>query len=58
MNGLGKEYFNNGKLKYTGEYLDGKYNGKGTLYFKDGKVKFEGEFVKGKKIKKIKDKNN
>ena len=39
-NGEGKEYFNNGSLKFKGEYLNGKrWNGKG--YNKDGIIDFE-----------------
>ena len=30
-NGIGKEYYKNGKLKYEGEYLDGERNGKGKI---------------------------
>ena len=34
-NGKGKEYYSkNGKLKYDGEYLDGKWNGKEKNIFK------------------------
>ena len=51
---MGKEYYSNGKLKYVGEYLDGKYNGKGKEYFKNGKVKNKGEYLNGKIIKKKK----
>ena len=40
-----------GKLKYDGEYLDGKWNGKGKEYFQNGKLKYNGEFLNGKKIK-------
>ena len=29
MNGKGKEYYDNGKLKFEGEYLNGERNGKG-----------------------------
>ena len=31
-NGKGKEYNENGNLKYDGEYLNGKYNGIGKFY--------------------------
>ena len=50
-NGFGKEYYENGILKYVGKYLDGKYNGKGNEYFPNGKIKFKGEFINGKKSK-------
>ena len=32
INGKGKEYFNNSKLRYEGNYLNGKRNGIGTEY--------------------------
>ena len=48
-NGKGKEYYNNGKIKFEGEYLNGnRLSGKGYDYFfdkliliieKDGKAK-------------------
>ena len=40
-----KEYYNNGKLKFEGEYLNGKRNGKFYEYFDDGTIRFEGEFL-------------
>ena len=48
-NGKGKEYNNNGKLIFEGEYLNGKRNGKGKEYYYDGSLKFEGEYLNGKK---------
>ena len=49
-NGTGKvkEYFPNCKLKFEGEYLNGKKNGKGKKYY-DGRLEFEGEYLNGKK---------
>jgi hypothetical protein len=44
--GEGKCY-KNGKLRYEGCLVGGKYHGKGKLYHKNGEVKFEGYFVKG-----------
>ena len=39
-NGKGKEYYDNGKLKFEGEYLKGKiWNGKG--FNLNGKLEFE-----------------
>ena len=39
-NGKGKEYYDDGKLKFEGEYFNGKkWNGK--EYNKDGKIEFE-----------------
>ena len=49
-NGKCKEYYKNGKLKFEGEYIDGKRNGKGKEYNYDGSLKFEGEYVDGKRI--------
>ena len=50
----GKEYnINNEKLKFEGEYLNGKRNGKGKEYYDNGKLKFEGEYLKGEKWKGI-----
>ena len=56
MNGTGKvkEYDFNGKLKFEGEYLNGKRNGKGKEYDFNGKLKFEGEYLNGKKTEKEK----
>ena len=48
-NGKGKEYDDDGKLKFEGEYLYGNRNGKGKEYF-DGKLRFEGEYLNGKKL--------
>jgi len=42
-NGKGKEYNDNGKLKFEGEYKNGKrWNGKGKEYYGNGKLEFEG----------------
>ena len=46
----GKEYYyDNGKLKFEGEYLNGKRNGKGKEYDYDGNLEFEGEYLHGEK---------
>ena len=50
-NGKVKEYYDNGKLKFEGEYLNGKRNGKGKEYNYDGKLIFEGEYLYGNKLK-------
>ena len=52
-NGKVKEYDYKGKLRFEGEYLNGKMNGKGKEY-KDGKLEFEGEYLNGQRIKKNK----
>ena len=37
-NGKVKEYYDNGKIKFEGEYLNGKRNGKGKEYDEDNKL--------------------
>ena len=49
-----KRNYNNGKLKYEGEYLNGERNGKGKEYWYDGTLIFEGEYLNGKKLEKPK----
>ena len=49
INGNGKVKEFNGKLKFEGEYLNGKRNGKGKEYDYKGNLKFEGEFLDDKK---------
>jgi len=45
-----KEYYDNGKLEFDGEYLNGKKHGKGKEYdYYYGKLKFDGEYENGKK---------
>ena len=46
--GKGKEYYYDGKLKFEGEYLNGKRKGKGKEYDYGGKLVFEGEYINGK----------
>jgi len=48
-NGYVKEYGYEGKLKFEGEYLNGKRNGKGKEYDYEGKLKFEGDYLNGKR---------
>ena len=47
--GKGKEYKDDGKLIFDGEYLDDKRNGKGKEYNDDGKLIFDGEYLNGEK---------
>ena len=47
--GFVKEYYNNGKLRFEGEYVNGQRNGKGKEYNYDSKLRFEGEYLNGKK---------
>ena len=46
-NGNGKEieFYDNGKIKFEGEYLNGKRIG----YNESGKLSFEGEYLEGKR---------
>ena len=48
-NGKVKEY-NENKLIFEGEYLNGKRNGKGKEYDLNDKLIFEGEYLNGKRI--------
>ena len=48
-NDKGKEYNNNDKILFEGEYKNGKRNGKGKEYDENGKLIFEGEYLKGKR---------
>ena len=47
-NGFIKEYYYLDKIKYEGEYLNGKRSGKGKEYYYDGTLIFEGEYLNGK----------
>ena len=42
----GKEY-DDGRLIFEGEYLEGERNGKGKEYYYDGELIFEGEYLNG-----------
>ena len=48
----GKEYYENDKLKFEGEYIKGLRNRKGNKYYYNGNLKFEGEYLNGKKLKR------
>ena len=50
-NGKGKEYRDNNKLIFEGEYLNGKRNGKGKEYDEDGNLEFEGIYLYNFKLK-------
>jgi len=52
-----KEYYDNEKLKFEGEYLNGEKNGKGKEYFKSGILRFEGEYLNGERNGKGKEYN-
>jgi len=36
--GKGKEYYDNGELKFEGQYLNGRKHGKGKEYNKNGEL--------------------
>ena len=58
-NWKGKEYDNNGKVIYKGEYLDGKrWNGKGKEYDNNGKLIYEGKYLNGERNCKGKEYDN
>ena len=44
-----KEFYEDGKLKFEGEYKNGKRCGKGKEYESNGKLKFDGEYLNGKR---------
>ena len=46
-NDIRKEYYDNDKLKYEGEYLIGKRISKGKEYDSNGLLIFEGEYLNG-----------
>ena len=49
INGLFNEYYDNDRLEFEGEYLNGKRNGKGKEYnLFTGKLRFEGEYLNDK----------
>ena len=51
-NGEGFEYYDNGKIKFKGEYLNGERNGKAIEYESNwSEIIFEGEYINGKKKK-------
>ena len=54
INGKGKEYYDEGRLEFEGEYLNGKRNGKGKEYYDNNNLKFEGEYLNDKKMEKEK----
>jgi len=50
IEGNGKEYYGNQRLKYVGTYKNGKYDGNGILYYEYfGYIKYIGEFKDGMK---------
>ena len=55
MNGYAKDYYDNGKLKFEGEYLNGKRNGKAKEFYHNGFLKFEGEYLNDERNGKAKE---
>ena len=48
-NGIGKEYYLNGKISYSGDFENGQFTGKGIKYKKDGKtIDYKGDFIANK----------
>ncbi len=47
-NGKGIEYYENGSIKYEGEFSEDEYNGKGKLFYPNGDY-YIGQFIFGKK---------
>lgn len=48
VNGYGTLYYTEtGKVKYEGNWKDGKFDGYGTLYDEDGEIEYKGEWKKG-----------
>ena len=54
MNGKVKEYFENGKIKFEGEYLNGKRSGKAKEYNEQSSLISEGEYLNGIEMEKEK----
>ena len=48
-NGKVKKYTDYGKLRFEGEYLNGRRNGKGKEYDYDDQLMFEGEYLNGQR---------
>ena len=61
-NGKGKEYNDEGKLIFEGEYLNGEKNGRGKEYYirsSDEEIMiFDGEYKNGKKNGNVKEIDN
>ena len=44
-----KKYYESGKLKWKGFYLEGKKTGEWTGYFENGNLWYVGNYIEGKK---------
>ncbi|MBU4540018.1 MAG: hypothetical protein KJ774_02195 [Firmicutes bacterium] len=49
--GYCKEYYDNGQLKYEGEFVNGVWHGEGRSYDRNGRLVFKGKFSYGKPAK-------
>ena len=49
INVLFNEYYDNGRLEFEGEYLNGKRNGKGKEFSDGGNLIYDGEYLNGKR---------
>ena len=47
-NGYGKEYYNDDKFKFEGEYFNGKRSGIEKIYYDNGQIKIESEYIDDK----------
>lgn len=45
----GTSYYEDGNIKYKGEFNNSGYNGKGILYWQNGNVKYDGEWSNNKR---------
>ena len=48
-NGKGyiKEYNNENRLEFEGEYSNGNINGRGKAYYRNGQLNFDGKYLNG-----------
>lgn len=45
----GTSYYEDGNIKYKGEFNDSGYNGKGIVYWQNGNIKYDGEWLDNKR---------
>jgi len=41
--------YDNGKLKFEGEYLNGNRNGMGKEFYDNGKLEYRGDYLNGER---------
>ena len=44
-----KHYYDNDKLRFEGNYIDGEPDGKHTYYYRDGNKMLQGLYIMGRK---------